>query len=78
MKAERKNLSAPVVIGDNVWIGSGAVILLGVTLRSGCIVGAGEVMTRDVPAWAVVTGCQRRWLKNSQRRVVKDRQRWKF
>lgn len=47
---------APVVIGDNVWIGSGAVILPGVTLGSGCIVGAGAVVTRDVPPRTVVTG----------------------
>jgi len=49
-------VSAPVVIGDNVWIGSGAVILPGVTLGAGCIVGAGAVVTRDVPPRTVVTG----------------------
>ena len=45
----------PVVIADNVWIGSGAVILPGVRLGTGCIVGAGAVVTVDVPAnWIVV------------------------
>ncbi|MEF2553992.1 acyltransferase [Aurantimonas sp. A2-1-M11] len=45
----------PVVIEDNVWIGTGAVILSGVRLGTGCIVGAGAVVTNDVPAnWIVV------------------------
>lgn len=48
------------MIGDNVWIGSGAVILPGVTLGSGCIVGAGAVVTRDVPPRTVVTGAPAR------------------
>lgn len=49
-------LHAKVVIGDNVWIGAGAIILPGVTLGSGCIVGASAVVTRDVPAGALVMG----------------------
>jgi acetyltransferase-like isoleucine patch superfamily enzyme len=49
-------LRAPVVIGDNVWICAGAIILPGVTVGSGSIVGAGAVVTRDVPAGAMVVG----------------------
>jgi len=45
-----------VTIEDNVWIGSGAVILPGVTLGTGCIVGAGAVVTKDVAPGAVVVG----------------------
>ena len=47
---------APVVIHDDVWIGLNAVILQGVTIGRGAIIGAGAVVTRDIPAWSVVCG----------------------
>lgn len=46
----------PVVIGDDVWIGSGARILKGVCIGNRAIVGAGAVVTRDVPAGCIVAG----------------------
>lgn len=46
----------PVKIGDDVWIGSKAIILPGVCIGSGVIIGAGSVVTKDVPDWAVVGG----------------------
>lgn len=46
----------PVVIGRNVWIGTHAVILPGVTIGDGAIIGAGAVVTRDVASRAVVVG----------------------
>lgn len=48
--------NAPVVIGDNCWIGYGSAVLKGVKLGIGAIVGAGSVVTRDVPPWAIVAG----------------------
>ena len=47
---------ADIVIGDDVWIGYGAQIMSGVTVGSHSIVGAGAVVTRDVPEFAVVGG----------------------
>lgn len=47
---------APVVIEDDVWIGMGATVLQGITIGRGAIIGAGSVLTRDVPAWSIVTG----------------------
>src|SRR3546814_1619754 len=46
----------PVRIGRNVWIGAGALILPGVTIGDDALVGAGSVVTRDVPAGATVAG----------------------
>jgi maltose O-acetyltransferase len=46
----------PVVIGANVWIGGGAIIVPGVTIGDDAIIGAGSVVTRDVPAGATVVG----------------------
>lgn len=48
--------SAPIDIGDRVWVGTGAIILKGVTIGHGAIVAAGAVVTKDVPAGAIVAG----------------------
>ncbi len=46
----------PVYIGDDVWIGGRVTILPGVHIGSHSIVGAGAVVTKDVPEWAIVVG----------------------
>ena len=46
----------PVVLGDEVWIGGGAIVLPGVTVGDGAVIGAGSVVTRDVPAGTTVMG----------------------
>lgn len=50
------NPPAPVVIGDHVWIGIGAIILKGVTIGDGAVIAAGAVVTRDVPPRSVAAG----------------------
>jgi len=47
---------APVTIGDNVWLGTQSIVMNGVNIASGAIVGAGTVVTKDVPEKAIVTG----------------------
>ena len=49
-------ISAPIVIGDHVWIGAKATILKGVTIGDGAVIAAGSVVTRDVPAHSLCAG----------------------
>lgn len=52
-----------VVIEDDVWIGANSVVLPGVTIGKGAIVGAGSVVTKDVPPYAIVVGNPARVIK---------------
>lgn len=45
-----KTQTAPVTIGDNVWIGGGVIILPGVTIGNNVVIGAGSVVTKDIPS----------------------------
>ena len=55
--------SLPIHIGKNVWIGSNAVVLPGVTIGDNSIIGAGSVVTRDIPADVVAMGSPCRVLR---------------
>ncbi len=46
----------PIVVEDEVWIGYGAIITSGVRLGKGCVIGAGAVVTKDVPPYAIAAG----------------------
>ncbi|KAF4670209.1 hypothetical protein FOL47_002141 [Perkinsus chesapeaki] len=48
--------SSPITIGDDVWIGGRTVVLPGVTIGSGCIIGAGSVVTKDIPPGMIAAG----------------------
>lgn len=51
-----KTQTAPVIIGNNVWIGGGAIIMPGVTIGDNVVVGAGSVVTRDIPSNKIAYG----------------------
>ena len=62
--AKRANLHpAPIRIGNDVWIGSNATVLPGVTIGDGAIVAAGAVVTKDVAPLTVVAGVPAREIK---------------
>ncbi|MCC7495768.1 MAG: acyltransferase [Fimbriimonadaceae bacterium] len=55
-RAVDDHTAAPIVIGDRVWIATGAIVLGGVTIGDGSIVAAGAVVTRDVPPGHLARG----------------------
>lgn len=55
-----------IVIEDDVWIGAGCQILDGIIIGKGAVVGAGSVVTKDVPPYVVVAGVPAKIIKNRQ------------
>ncbi|MFA3917958.1 sugar O-acetyltransferase [Ruegeria hyattellae] len=55
-RAKGMEIALPVTLGDNVWIGGGAILMPGVTIGENAIVGAGSVVTRDVAPGHTVVG----------------------
>ncbi len=53
----------PVVIGDDIWIGTRVTILPGVKIGNGVIIGAGAVVTKDIPDYAIVGGVPAKIIK---------------
>ena len=54
----------PIHIGENVWIGSNATILAGVTIGDNAVIGAGSVVTRDIPENRIAVGSPARVIKS--------------
>lgn len=46
----------PITVGDDVWIGAGVSVLPGVSIGSNCVIGAGSVVTRDIPSNSIAVG----------------------
>ena len=62
---EMRPLSAPIQIGNHVWIGTRAIVLKGVRIGNNAVVAAGAVVTRDVPDNCLVAGVPARVIKNN-------------
>lgn len=60
MRNQHIGSARPVIIGDDVWIGGGSIILPGVTIGKGSTIGAGSVVKHDIPAGVIAAGnpCQ--------------------
>src|SRR5699024_401653 len=52
----RSKSKAPIVIGNKVWIGTNVTVLKGVTIGDGCIIAAGSVVTKNIPAKCLAVG----------------------
>lgn len=55
-RRQRWESAAPISIGDNVWLGGGVIVCPGVTIGANSVVGAGSVVTRDVPSNTFAAG----------------------
>ncbi|UVJ39590.1 sugar O-acetyltransferase [Arthrobacter sp. CJ23] len=55
-RRDRLEAAEPITIGDNVWLGGGAIVLPGVTIGSNSVIGAGSVVTKDIPANSLAVG----------------------
>lgn len=68
LEADERNTGVewaePVTIGNSVWIGGSATILPGVTIGNNCVIGAGSVVTKDVPSNTVAAGNPARVIKS--------------
>jgi len=51
------------IIGDDVWIGSFSIIMAGVTVGNGAIIGAGSIVTKDIPSYSIFAGNPAKFLK---------------
>jgi maltose O-acetyltransferase len=55
-RRERWETARPITVGENVWIGGGAIVCPGVTIGANTVVGAGAVVTRDLPSGVLAVG----------------------
>jgi len=55
---------APVIIGNNCWLGAGTTILAGVTVGDGCVVAAGSVVNKSIPANSIAAGVPAKVIKS--------------
>ncbi len=60
------HVHAPVIIGEDVWLGAGVTVLPGVRIGDGAVVGAGSVVVRDIPPGAVAVGVPARVVRSTQ------------
>ncbi len=60
-------VSQPIIIGARAWVAARAIVQMGVTIGDGCVVAAGSVVTRDMPAWTVCAGVPCRPIRRYER-----------
>lgn len=64
MRAEGLEIALPITVGDDVWIGANVTVLPGVTIGSNTVIGAGSVVTKDIPSGVIALGNPCRVIRN--------------
>jgi maltose O-acetyltransferase len=62
-RRDKLEAAQPIVIGDNVWLGGGVIVLPGVTIGENSVIGAGSVVAKDIPANVVAVGSPARVIR---------------
>lgn len=63
LPGEEEPTSAPVTIGDHVWIATRVIVLRGVTIGDSSVIGAGSVVTKDIPPFSLAVGVPARVIR---------------
>ena len=63
---EQSMATAPITVGDDVWLGTGVIVMKGVTIGSGAIVAAGSNVTKDIPPNTVFAGSPAKFIRNRE------------
>lgn len=66
LRRETKETSYPVTIGEDTWLGGGIIVCPGVTIGKRCIIGAGSVVTHDIPDGSIAVGNPARVIADAQ------------
>ena len=61
---DQEEISSPIIIGNDVWIGAKAIILPGVTIGDGAVIAAGSLVNKDVASYTIVGGVPAKKIKN--------------
>ncbi len=65
-KIDLPDIAKSIIIDDNVWVGGSTIILPGVKIAEGAIIGAGSVVTKDIPAYSIAVGNPARVIKKRE------------
>jgi len=60
-------VSRPIVIGKSAWVAARVIVSMGVKVGEGCVIGAGSVVSKDMPPWSVCAGNPCRVIKSYQK-----------
>ncbi|MAV61039.1 MAG: hypothetical protein CMQ83_01595 [Gammaproteobacteria bacterium] len=72
-RAQPVGITKPIHIKDNVWIGDSAIICKGVTIGKNSIIGAGSVVTKDIPENSIYAGNPAKFIKNLDKKEFNTR-----